>query len=111
MILCETYPLAQGLAFRLAIEACDHAPMTYEPTTEDAQLFARHKRARDTIKATRKPVMEAAERAMRDGASNQQLAEMTGLTAETFRTLADKLGIDNRQRLPTVGRKVAPAAE
>lgn len=107
MILCKP----NNLAFPLATHPCDHAPMTYEPNTEDAQLFAKHKRARETIKTTRKPVMDAAERAMRDGASNQQLAELTGMSAETFRSLADKLGIDNRQKAPTVGRKVAPPAE
>lgn len=92
---------------------------TYEPDPETAALFARHKTARKAVADTRKPVMAAAEQAMRAGASNQQLAHLTGLTAETFRSLADKLGIDNRQKAPTVGREVeaaktsqhAPAAE
>lgn len=94
-----------SLAFRLAKSACDHGLMTYEPDTDETQLFARHKRARQTIKETRKPVMEAAERAIRAGATNQRLAELTGLTAETFRTLAEKIGVDNRAKAPTVGRE------
>jgi hypothetical protein len=83
--------------------------MTYEPDTDDAQLFTRHKRARQTIKETRAPVMAAAERAIRAGASNQELAALTGLTPETFRTLAEKIGVDNRRRAPTVGREVEAA--
>jgi hypothetical protein len=81
--------------------------MTYEPDTDDAQLFARHKKAQQTIKETRKPVREAAERAIRAGATNQELAALTGLTAETFRTLAEKIGVDNRQKAPTVGAEAA----
>jgi hypothetical protein len=102
-------PESNRLAFPLAKPTCDHGHMTYEPDTDDAQLFARHKRARQTIKETRKPVMEAAERAIRTGATNQELSALTGLTAETFRTLAEKIGVDNRVKPPTVGREVEAA--
>jgi hypothetical protein len=76
---------------------------SYEPDAKDAQLFARHKAARKVIKDTRKPVAEAAERAIRAGATNQELASLTGLTPETFRVLAEKIGVDNRAKAPTVG--------
>lgn len=101
-ILC----VANLLAFPLAKPTCDHDPMSsYEPDTKDAALFAKHKAARKVIKDTRAPVMSAAERAIRGGATNQELAEWTGLTAENFRKLAETLGIDNRVKAPTVGRE------
>ena len=102
-ILC----VANILAFPLAKPACDHGPMSsYEPDPKDAALFAKHRAARKVIKDTRKPVMEAAERAVRGGATNQELAEWTGLTAENFRKLAESLGVNNRVKAPTVGREV-----
>lgn len=98
---------ANYVAFRLAKPACDHGPMSsYEPNAKDAALFAKHKQARKVIKDTRASVAEAAERAIRAGATNQQLAELTGMTDETFRKLAEKIGVDNRVKPPTVGKEV-----
>lgn len=78
---------------------------SYEPDPKDAQLFARSRSARKTIKDIRNPLREASIRALKSGATNQELAEMTGLTAESFRVLAAKIGVDNRQKAPTVGRE------
>lgn len=81
-------------------------PMSsYEPDPATAKLFAQHKTAAQTVKRTRKPVMAAAEEAIRAGATNQELAELTGMTDETFRKLAERIGVDNRQKAPTVGRE------
>lgn len=102
--------VAERLAFRVAKTVCDHSPMTaYEPDPTDTKLFARHKQARDTIRTTRKPLREASIRALRDGATNQELAALTGLTPEHFRKLAEEIGVDNRQKPPTVGREAEAA--
>ncbi|MFE2407033.1 hypothetical protein ACFXDE_01680 [Kitasatospora sp. NPDC059408] len=78
----------------------------YEPDPQTAKLFAQHKTAAQIVKRTRKPVLAAAEAAVRAGATNQQLAELTGMSDETFRKLAERIGVDNRQKAPTVGREV-----
>jgi nucleotide-binding universal stress UspA family protein len=83
------------------------AAMAYEPDPATAKLFARHKQAAQTIKETREPVLEAAEQAIRQGATNPELAKLTGMSGETFRKLAEKLGVDNRVKLPTVGPEAA----
>jgi hypothetical protein len=79
---------------------------SYEPDAQDAALFAKNKRAQEIIKKGRPDVLAAAERAIRQGATNQELATLTGMSDETFRKLAAKLGVDNRVKAPTVGREV-----
>lgn len=83
-------------------------PMSsYEPDSDTAKLFSRHKQAAKTLKDTKKPVAEAVEKAIRQGATSPQLAELTGLTTQTIRNLADKIGIDIRVKAPTVGPEAA----
>ncbi|WP_327066785.1 hypothetical protein [Kitasatospora sp. NBC_01302] len=80
---------------------------TYEPDTKTAQLFTRYKRAVETERDLKPQVRDAAETAIRAGASNQELAAFTGLTAEYFRKIAIAIGADNRRRAPTVGPEAA----
>jgi hypothetical protein len=81
-------------------------PMTsYEPDPKTAQLFSRYKRAVEAERELKPDVRTAAETAIRDGASNQELAALTGLTPEFFRKLAQSIGVDNRRKAPTVGRE------
>jgi hypothetical protein len=83
-------------------------PMTsYEPDTKASQLFASYKRAYETERKLKPQVREAAEEAIRAGASNQELAALTGLTAEYFRKIATEIGVDNRRKAPTVGAEAA----
>lgn len=101
------FAIGQRVAFRVATKSETIGAMTtYEPDPQTAKLFAQHKTAAQTVKRTRKPVLTAAEDAIRAGATNQQLAELTGMSDETFRKLAEKIGVDNRQKAPTVGREV-----
>lgn len=79
---------------------------SYEPDTKTAGLFARYKRAYETERDLKPEMRTAAEEAIRDGASNQELAALTGLTPEYFRKIATAIGVDNRRRAPTVGREV-----
>jgi hypothetical protein len=79
---------------------------SYEPDPKTAQLFTRYKRAVETERDLKPQVREASEEAIRAGASNQELAALTGLTAEYFRKIATAIGVDNRRRAPTVGREV-----
>ncbi|MDH6141126.1 hypothetical protein P3T35_003139 [Kitasatospora sp. GP30] len=76
---------------------------SYDPDTKTAQLFTRYKRAVETERELKPQVRDAAEEAIRAGASNQELAALTGLTAEFFRKIATAIGADNRRRVPTVG--------
>lgn len=79
-------------------------PMTgYEPDTKTTQLFSRYKKAYETERDLKPQIREAAETAIRAGASNQELAALTGLTPEFFRKIATAIGADNRRRAPTVG--------
>jgi len=81
-------------------------------TTDDIdRTFARFKRANETIRDLKPEVREGAIARLREGASNQELAQATGLTSEYFRKLAAELGIDNRRRPPTVGREARAARE
>jgi hypothetical protein len=80
---------------------------SYEPDAKTAQLFARYKRAVETERDLKPDMRAAAEEAVRAGASNQELAALTGLTSEYFRKLAEKIGVDNRRRAPTVGAEAA----
>lgn len=79
---------------------------SYEPDPDTARLFTRHKQAAKTLKDTKKPVTEAVERAIRQGATSPELAEMTGLSGQTIRNIAEKIGVDIRLKPPTVGREV-----
>ncbi len=75
----------------------------YEPDPKTAKLFARYKQAAEVIKHDKKPVLAAAEDAIRQGASSPELAALTGMSGQTFRTLAEKIGVDIRVKPPTVG--------
>lgn len=77
----------------------------YSPPDEQAQLFARYRRARETEKALAPQVREVAAQALKDGATVGQLAKWTGLTDEVFRRIARAEGVE-RLRPPTVGREV-----
>jgi hypothetical protein len=78
----------------------------YEPDPKTGQLFANYKRAYEAERKLKPQVREAAEAAIRAGASNQELAALTGLTSEFFRKIATDIGVDNRRKAPTVGREV-----
>jgi hypothetical protein len=78
---------------------------SYEPDPKTAKLFARHKQATETLRDTKKPVAEAVEDAIRQGATSPQLAALTGMTTQTIRNIAERLGIDIRVKAPTVGRE------
>ena len=92
------------MAFRKPAEPATMAHMTsYEPDPETAKIFARYKQAAEVIKRDRPRVLAAAEEAIRDGATNPQLAALTGMTDQTFRNIATRIGVDNRVKPPTVG--------
>ena len=78
---------------------------TYEADPKTTQLFTSYKRAYETERKLKPQVREAAEVAIRAGASNQELAALTGLTPEYFRKIATEIGVDNRRKAPTVGRE------
>lgn len=75
----------------------------YEPDPQTAKLFARYKQAAEIIRNDKKPVLKAAEEALRQGAKSPELAAMTGMSGQTFRTLAEKIGVDARSKPPTTG--------
>ena len=109
MILSEpnmmAYPLATTRETMTPMTSHEPDP-AYTPDTDTAQLFARYKRTLETERTLKPKVREAAEHAIRAGASNQELAALTGMTPEYFRKLATAIGVDNRRRAPTVGREV-----
>ncbi len=91
--------------------------MSYEPDPATAKLFARYKQAAEIIKNDKPHVLKAAEAAIRDHhASSPELAKLTGMSGQTFRTMAERLGVDIRTKPPTTGpeaearRAVAQAA-
>lgn len=75
----------------------------YEPDPQTAKLFARYKQAAKVIKDERRDVLKAAEEAIRQGAKSPELAALTGMSGQTFRTLAEKIGADARSKPPTTG--------
>lgn len=78
----------------------------YEPDPETAKLFARYKQAAEIIKNDKPDVLKAAEAAIRDHrASSPELAKLTGMSGQTFRTMAERLGVDIRTKPPTTGPK------
>lgn len=77
----------------------------YEPDPATAKVFARYKQAYETEREYRPQVREAARAAIRAGATNPELAKLTGLTTEFFRKIANEIGVDNRTKAPTVGRE------
>jgi nucleotide-binding universal stress UspA family protein len=96
--------LGQHMAYRETGQSETMTPMTsYEPDPKTAKLFARYKQATETIKDTKKPVAEAVEHAIRNGATSPQLAALTGMSTQAIRNVAERLGIDIRVKLPTVG--------
>lgn len=76
---------------------------SYEPDPKTAKLFARHKQATETIRDTKKPVAEAVEDAIRNGATSPQLAKLTGMSTQAIRNIAERIGVDIRVKAPTVG--------
>lgn len=81
----------------------------YTPPPDDRDLFGRYKTAYETERELKPEVQEAADRALKGGASVGQLARWTGLTAEVFRRRARALGVEHK-RPPTVG-KLRPNAD
>lgn len=82
-------------------------PMSsYEPDPKTAKLFARHKQATETIRDTKKDVTSALEDAIRQGATSPQLSALTGMSTQTIRNIAERIGVDIRVKAPTVGREV-----
>ena len=78
--------------------------MSYEPDPATAKLFARYKQAAEIIKNDKPHVLKAAEAAIRDHhASSPELAKLTGMSGQTFRTMAERLGVDIRTKPPTTG--------
>ena len=76
----------------------------YTPSEDAAKLFARNKRALDTLAELKEPLREMAIREMRDNqATVGDLARHTGLSDEYFRRIAREAGIE-RRRPPTVRR-------
>ena len=76
----------------------------YTPRDDVAALFARHKRQKAALARLDEVVKKQAVEEMRDhGASVAELADLTGISDETFRRLARANGIE-RLREPTVGR-------
>ncbi|MBN6054552.1 hypothetical protein JYK22_21600, partial [Nonomuraea sp. RK-328] len=87
------------------------AKSDYTPPDDAAHVFARFKRANDTVKALLPEVKEFAARELKAGATVRDLANLTGLTDELFRRIARAEGVE-RLRPPTVGREVQqPASE
>lgn len=79
---------------------------SYEPDPKTAKLFARHKQATETIRDTKKDVTAALEDAIRQGATSPQLSALTGMSTQTIRNIAERIGVDIRLKAPTVGREV-----
>jgi hypothetical protein len=80
------------------------AIMSYEPDPATAKLFARYKQAAEIIRNDKKRVLAAAEEAIRNqAATSPELAALTGMSGQTFRTLAEKIGVDIRVKPPTTG--------
>jgi hypothetical protein len=73
--------------------------------SDDDRTLAQYKRAYERADQLKPAVLEIAKRRLHDGASNQELAEATGLTPEFFRKLARQIGADNRKRPATVGKE------
>jgi hypothetical protein len=101
---------ANAVAFPMANPRENMTDMTsYEPDPATAKIFTSYKRAYEAERDLKPKMREMAEVAIRAGASNQELAALTGLTSEYFRKLAASIGVDNRRRAPTVGREVEAA--
>lgn len=80
------------------------ARSNYEPPADAAALFARVKKAHDTLRELRGPLYEMAVREMRNGdATVGDLASLTGYDPEKFRRMGRAEGIE-RRRPPTVGQ-------
>jgi hypothetical protein len=78
--------------------------MSYEPDPETAKLFATYKQAAEIVKRDKKRVLAAAEAAIRDHrATSPELVSLTGMSGQTFRTMAERLGVEIRVKPPTVG--------
>ena len=78
----------------------------YKPSDEVAALFARHKRQKAALDRLAELVKAQAVEEMRDRkASTADMADLTGLSDETFRRLARKNEVE-RLRPPTVGYAV-----
>lgn len=75
----------------------------YTPPPDDRDLFGRYKTAYETERELKPAVQEAADRALKGGASVGWLAKQTGLTPEVFRRRARALGVEHK-RPPTVGK-------
>ncbi|MEV7770479.1 hypothetical protein [Kitasatospora sp. NPDC086791] len=101
-------PNAMAFPMTTSRETMTHMT-SYEPDPTAAKTFASYKRAYEAEQDLKPKMREAAETAIRAGASNQELAKLTGLTSEYFRKLAASIGVDNRRRAPTVGREVEAA--
>lgn len=83
-------------------------PKDYKPPREAANTFASYKAHYEGERKLKPDMLEAADRALIDGATMGQLAAWTGLTPEVFRRRARALGVE-RKRPPTVG-KLSPTA-
>ncbi|MFI5973561.1 hypothetical protein [Streptomyces sp. NPDC051452] len=80
------------------------ARSNYEPPDDAAELFARIKRAHDTLRELRGPLQEMAVREMREGgATVGDLARLTGYDPEKYRLMARAAGVE-RRRPPTRGQ-------
>jgi hypothetical protein len=73
--------------------------------SDDDRTLAQYKRAYQRTDQLKPDMLEIAQRRLREGVGNQELAEATGLTPEFFRKLARKIGADNRKRPATVGKE------
>lgn len=80
----------------------------YTPNDDVAKLFARYKRHYEGERALKPEMIEMAKRELHAGASNSDLAKLTGLTDEFFRRIARAEGIQ-RKRPPTVGKEAEAA--
>ncbi|PBC80140.1 hypothetical protein BX265_4976 [Streptomyces sp. TLI_235] len=97
--------MANVVAYRAPRACANMSSMAsdYTPTEDEAQLFARYKRAREAEKRLLAEVKAAAPHSLRAGATVSQLAAMTGLSDEVFRRIARAEGVE-RLREPTVGK-------
>ncbi|MFF0409146.1 hypothetical protein ACFYUY_01755 [Kitasatospora sp. NPDC004745] len=110
MFGCKIFLETNAVAFPVANKHETMTRMTsYEPDPSAAKTFASYKKAYEAERDLKPRMKEVAEGAIRTGASNQELAALTGLTPEYFRKLAAAIGVDNRRRAPTVGREVEAA--
>lgn len=75
----------------------------YTPDGDATRLYARYKRARETVAELNDPIRDQAELDLRAGATVGQLAKLSGLTPEYFRRIAREIGVE-RRREPTVGK-------